>query len=124
MSGAMVVLELERRKFESSCSAAVAQIRHARDMRGVSFAAAVSVPPLLRAFVRQELCFRKVHSSAETRMSELLADHLAKAREIKSLDARKEFIGRLRTHDWLFLRGDYPRVAHQAEQGARTLLAR
>lgn len=57
-------------------------------------------------------------------MSELLDTQLKEAKALTDLDARRNFIGKLRAHEWNAMRGDYSELYRRADMEAQRLLAK
>lgn len=110
------------RRYESDCSSAAARIRTLRSIEEVVRAARVSANPLIRSLVRSLPAHKALDGAASRRLDELIQAQLDDVELEPDVEKRKEILGRLRSRDWEFLRGDYAMQWRRADAGATRLI--
>lgn len=112
--------QLEQR-FEADCSAAESRILRARTMAEVVRATEVSVRPELRAMSRHYPGYRRMKSTAERRLEQLLKEQLEAMKALPLAEAEALF-SRYRRQDWQSLRGTYASLYQRGDRAGQRLL--
>lgn len=117
-------LASETARLTSTCLSAKNSVSRAKTMADVSRAMNYPVPNVLRGMRNSIPVVRELKHFAETKMSDLLDTQLDALKKITDTDELKQAIGRLRSREWEYLRGDYPSLSHRAKTEAEKLLGR
>lgn len=115
----------ESRRHESRCMSALQVVCRAQTMWDVKRAADVPAPSILRGMhLHRQGAGRQLSTAAEQKMSEMLDAQLKEAEALTDLDARCNFLGKLRAGEWNAMRGDYSQLYRRADIEAQRLLAK
>lgn len=111
-------------KYAADCTHAAHRVESARTIREVRDWGRVHPPSLVSALKHTVPEHRRLAASRERRAEALVLEHLA---ELESLlkagdtEAYKDRLGQLRQDEWIFLRGEHPRLLQQIERKVATI---
>ena len=111
-------------RLDRECSGAIMRIQRARQMAEAVRATNVTVPPEIRAVARVQPGYRRMLSSAETRLEQILKEQL-EAMKSATLAEAEALFAQYRQKDWQALRGTYATLYRRGEiEGQRLLHAK
>ncbi|MBC8737424.1 hypothetical protein F6X40_11470 [Paraburkholderia sp. UCT31] len=114
-------LHLLMEQARGNISAQAWQVRRARTLREVVQHMDPTIPAFLRSVARSFPEARQLQAEAERRADELLLEQLQELEGLRG-SALTDRLHELRTREWIFFRGKFPRQASHAEREAARLL--
>lgn len=106
-------------RYANDCSGATARLPRATTLREVRDWGDVRASSLVRPFTHTVPEERHLKHAQERQAKALVDGHLAQLQKLADAgdaDGFKALMGRLRQNEWVFLRGDHPRLLQQIDR--------